>query len=172
MNVAIVLLQSLIDKVGKASQFKAFHIQPPLTPSWNLCEEPAQTQAYIQQEKAQPNQQETIRWVARGRPTAHLSCTAIAGFDAEASTIGSSRLAWRQIKVDQDEDHPISAASHTSRTFGGGEHATDCQVSSEGSAVLTLEGMRCQIAFVACAQSPCPSCTPRMGQAISADNAF
>ncbi len=81
MNVTIALLQSLIDKLGKASQLEAFFIQLTATSPWYLSEEPAQMQPDVQQEKAQANQHETIGRVFGGRPAPYLSRAAITGFD-------------------------------------------------------------------------------------------
>ena len=152
MNVTIALLQSSIDKLGKASQLETFVIQHPATSPWHLSEEPAQMQPDVQQEEAQANQHETIGRISGGRPTPYLSCTAITGFNTETTAVGSLGLTGRKVQVDQDEDQPTGTSFHSSSAFGGGEHAADSQIGGEGL-VLVLEGMADPIALVPLAQS-------------------
>jgi len=150
-----MLFQRPNNEFDQAAEFKELGFQPTATAAWDLSEPPAQMHPKIKQHEAQANQQKSVRWVRRSRPTADLAGATVARLDSEATPVLSARLPWRPIQFDQDEDHPIDFALMAAGAFGGGEHAANRQFGHEGRLAGTVKRIVSALATRPLAQGPC-----------------
>ena len=120
--------QSANNKLGKTGQLELFGIQDAPTTTRVLGKTLTQNHPHVEQKQPQSHQQETVSGIRRGCPTTNLGGATITGFNTEATAIQTTHLAWRQIKLNEDENPTSRTSLEPFGAFGRGEDATNHQV--------------------------------------------
>lgn len=111
-------------KLGEAAQAKMHFAQKASASSRFSRPQPPQLDPHIQQEEAQPYEQESVSRVVGRRPAAHAARTAVARFDPKTKTIFLPDLSWTHLTIYQNVDQPLSFFLLPPGSFGCGEGAT------------------------------------------------
>ncbi len=131
----------MFQKVDKAHLTKQRWRKGASSSTRYLRVKPTQMYPKIEQQKSQPDQQETISGIGRGRPTQQFIAQPIARLNTKSLSVSLPTLFRRPIESNHYEQQPLRAALATFGAPRRSEDAADSQLRRKLILLALIEGV-------------------------------